>query len=126
MTAWPSPQPISLRRRDASLRERAMARESPLRRLDWVLLLAVAALIGLGALLVWSATRQRMLDAGLEPTAYFHRHLINAAIGCALGGVAALVDYRSLRAYAPIVYLASCAGLVAVLSPLGSTINGAH
>jgi rod shape determining protein RodA len=40
--------------------------------------------------------------------------------------VAALVDYRSLRAYAPVVYVASCLGLVAVLSPLGKTINGAH
>jgi rod shape determining protein RodA len=126
VSGFASPQPISLRRRDASLRERAMDRESPLRRLDWILLLAVAALIGLGALLVWSATRQRMLDAGLESTAFFHRHLVNAALGAALGAVAALVDYRSLRAYAPIVYLASCAGLVAVLSPLGSTINGAH
>jgi rod shape determining protein RodA len=31
-----------------------------------------------------------------------------------------------LRAYAPIVYVLSCLGLIAVLSPLGSTINGAH
>jgi rod shape determining protein RodA len=126
VSEWASPRPLSLRRRDASLRERALDRESPLRRLDWVLLLAVAALIGLGALLVWSATRQRMLDGGLDPAAFFKRHLLNAAIGAALASVAALVDYRSLRAYAPIVYLASCAGLVAVLSPLGSTINGAH
>ena len=39
---------------------------------------------------------------------------------------ATLVDYRSLRAYAPAVYLLSCVGLVAVLTPLGATINGAH
>ena len=118
--------PISLRRRDKSLRERAMDRESPLRNLDWVLLLTVVALIGLGALLVWSATRQRMIDGGLDPQAFLKRHLINAAIGGALASVAALVDYRSLRAYAPIVYVASCIGLMVVLSPLGSTINGAH
>jgi rod shape determining protein RodA len=31
-----------------------------------------------------------------------------------------------LRAYAPLVYIASVVGLLAVLSPLGSTINGAH
>ncbi len=118
--------PITLRRREALLRERAMDRESPLRNLDWVLLLTVVALIGLGALLVWSATRQRMIDGGLDSTAFLKRHLINAAIGAALASVAALVDYRSLRAYAPIVYLASCVGLLVVLSPLGSTINGAH
>ena len=125
MTAY-GYSPVSLRRPDAGLRERTMGVDSPLRRLDWLLVLAVAALVGLGALLVWSATRQRMLDAGVDPTAFLERHLLNAAIGLALASVAALVDYRSLRAYAPVVYLASCLGLVAVLSPLGRTINGAH
>jgi rod shape determining protein RodA len=128
MTDWSTPRnaPLSLRRRDASLRERALDRESPLRRLDWVLMLSVLALILIGSLLVWSATRQRMLNAGLDPQTFFKKHLINAAIGLALASVASLVDYRSLRAYAPIVYVASCLGLIAVLSPLGSTINGAH
>ena len=31
-----------------------------------------------------------------------------------------------LRAYAPVLYVLSIGGLVAVLSPLGSTINGSH
>jgi rod shape determining protein RodA len=67
-----------------------------------------------------------MLNAGLDPQAFFKKHLINAVIGVTLASVAALIDYRSLRAYAPIVYVASCVGLLMVLSPLGSTINGAH
>ena len=117
---------VALGRRDAGLRERAMGIDSPLRRLDWVLALAVASLVGLGSLLVWSATRQRMLDADLDPASFLKRHLLNAAIGLALASVAALVDYRSLRAYAPVVYLLSVLGLVAVLTPLGKTINGAH
>ena len=118
--------PLRLGRPDAGLRERALGRDSSLWRLDWVLGLAVAALIGMGSLLVWSATRQRMLDADLDPAAFLKRHLINAVIGLTLASVAAIVDYRSLQAYAPIVYGASCLGLVAVLTPLGSTINGAH
>ena len=117
---------VTLGRRSPGLRERSLGYDSPLRRLDWLLALAVAGLVGLGSLLVWSATRQRMLDAGLEPTAFLERHLLNAAIGLALASLAALVDYRALRAYAPVVYVASCLGLVAVLSPLGKTINGAH
>jgi rod shape determining protein RodA len=117
---------VPLGRRDAGLRERTMGVDAPLRRLDWLLALAVAALVGLGSLLVWSATRQRMLDADLDPTTLLERHLLNAAIGLALASLAALIDYRTLRAYAPIVYVASCLGLVAVLSPLGTTINGAH
>ena len=117
---------LELGRRDAGLRERALGQDSWLRRLDWVLALAVAGLVAMGALLVWSATRQRMLDAGLPDTAFLQRHLINAAIGLALASVAALIDYRTLRAYAPVVYVAACLGLVAVLTPLGRTINGAH
>ena len=117
---------VTLGRRDAGLRERTMGTDSPLRRLDWVLALAIASLVGMGSLLVWSATRQRMLDADLDPATFLKRHLLNAAIGLALACVAALVDYRSLRAYAPVVYVLSVLGLVAVLSPLGKTINGAH
>ena len=36
------------------------------------------------------------------------------------------LDYRLLRAHAPILYALSCLGLIAVLSPLGATVNGAH
>ena len=64
------------------------------------------------------AVASRVLDAGLDPTTFFQKHLVNAAIGATLGAVAALVDHRALRAYAPIVYGASCLGLVVVLSPL--------
>ena len=128
MTDWTTPRvsPMALRPRSASLRDRAMDRESPLRNLDWWLMISVASLIGVGALLVWSATEQRMVNAGLDPQTFLKKHVINAVIGLVLGSAAALVDYRALRAYAPFVYGASCLGLVAVLSPLGSTINGAH
>ena len=105
---------------------RAGSSEAVFWRLDWVLGLAVGSLVGLGSLLVWSATRQRMIDADLDPQAFLKRHLLNALIGLVVASAAALVDYRSLHAYAPVIYVASCLGLVAVLTPLGSTINGAH
>jgi rod shape determining protein RodA len=106
---------------------RVIDKESPLRRLDWVLMLAVAGLLVLGTLLVWSATRQRQLDLGLDPTAIMRKHIINIGLGLVLGGMVALFDYRSLRAYAPLVYVASMLGLIAVLAPhIGATINGSH
>ena len=81
----------------------------------------------MGALLVWSATRQRQIDVGVDPNAFLRKHLINIALGLALGAMTALFDYRSLRAYAPIVYVASILGLIAVLTPgIGKTINGSH
>ena len=101
-------------------------RDGMLGRLDLVLVLAVAGLVALGAVLVWSATRQRQLDSDLDPQAFLKRHLVNAAVGVVVAVMTARVDYRALQAYAPLVYLGSVAGLVAVLTPLGSTINGAH
>ena len=79
----------------------------------------------LGSLLVWSATKPRLVDAGDDPNTFFKRHLLNLAIGLVLCAVFTVVDYRALRAYAPLVYIASCLGLVAVLL-VGTTINGAH
>ena len=128
MNDWATPRisPVPLHPREGSLRERALDRASPLRQLDWILLLAVISLVGVGALLIWSATRQRQIAAGLDPQGFLNKHMLNAAIGLVLGTAAALIDYRALRAYAPLVYVAACLGLLAVLSPLGSTINGAH
>ncbi len=128
MTDWSTPRvsPVPLHPRDVSLRQRALDRTSPLRQLDWALLLAVALLVVVGGLLIWSATKQRELAVGGDPQAFLKKHIINATLGVTLGSVAALVDYRALRAYAPFVYGASCLGLLVVLSPVGSTINGAH
>jgi rod shape determining protein RodA len=126
MADWTTPRgaPYSMRRRE-TLRERALDRESPLRRLDWILMLAVAMLCTMGALLIWGATRPHNLALGLDPNADLKRDLLNIAIGVALGGVAAIVDYRTIRAYTPVVYLASLVGLVAVLVH-GVTVNGSH
>jgi rod shape determining protein RodA len=100
--------------------------ESPLRRLDWTLVGAAAVLSLIGSLLVLSATREGLAEADGDPRSFLKKHLLNLAIGLVLGGVTAALDYRLLRAYAPIVYAAACVGLVAVLTPLGATINGSH
>lgn len=89
-------------------------------RLDWPLLLAALTLSLVGALLVWSATRRTMGETLVT------KHLVNLVIGLTLGAGVSLVDYRGLRAYVPALYLASMAGLLVVLTPLGSTINGSH
>ena len=110
----------------AAARSRPAPREGVLRRLDWPLMLASVGLALIGALLVWSATKQAELDHGGDPKAFLKKHLLNLGIGLVLGAIASVVDYRMLRVYAPILYVASIGGLLAVLSPLGSTINGSH
>jgi len=89
-------------------------------RSDWGLLIGGLGLSLIGALLVWSATRHQ------SGSAYLARHLLNTGIGLCLAAAVTRVDFRGLRAYAPWLYLGSVAGLVLVLTPLGSTINGSH
>jgi rod shape determining protein RodA len=103
-----------------------LAKDSPLRHVDWVLVTVVLALALIGTLVVWSATQPVLAQAGINPHTYLEKQLLNVAIGLVLLVVVSLIDYRVLRLYAPLVYAAGVAGLLAVLSPLGSTINGAH
>jgi rod shape determining protein RodA len=107
--------------RPDTLTARALDRESFLRRLDWVLVGAVAVLCVLGCALVWAATKPQGLSSS-----YLKKDLLNIILGLGLAVVAASVDYRTLRAYTPVLYVASVLGLLAVLSPLGQRINGAH
>jgi len=95
---------------------------SPLRHLDWLLLAIVLALMAVGTLLVWAATATSGLTYH-DP--FLIRQLINIVIGLILMAVVSMMDYRQLRQYAPIVLVLSCLGLLAVLSPLGSVVNGA-
>jgi rod shape determining protein RodA len=120
------PRPGTFVGRPRSLLARAFTRNSVVRRMDWVLVLAVTALSAIGVLLVWSATQPSLLAAGLDPHTYLKKQLLWVVIGLLLMFGVSFADYRQLRSWAPFVYGATLLGLVAVLSPLGSDINGAH
>ncbi|WP_432870600.1 rod shape-determining protein RodA [Microbispora rosea] len=86
----------------------------------WGLVLPAAALSAIGLLLVWSATRN-------EPgSTLLQRQALSVGIGFALLWAVSRIGLRMLRAYVPVLYLLGLAGLVAVLTPLGRTINGSH
>jgi rod shape determining protein RodA len=113
-------------RRLVGLARRAFARKSPLRHLDWILLAAVLALSLVGTLLVWAATEPGLVSSGADPRTYLMKQLLNIAIGLAFMVAVAFLDYRQIRLFAPVVYGLSCLGLLVVLTPLGSIVNGAH
>jgi rod shape determining protein RodA len=94
-------------------------------RLDWMLMLAVAGLLAMGTLLVWSATVNRDDLTGGDPEAYLKKQLVNIAIGVVLGVLIIATDHRWVRILAPLVYLGSVVGLLLVLV-MGSTINGSR
>ncbi|WP_017934159.1 rod shape-determining protein RodA [Nocardioides sp. Iso805N] len=92
-------------------------------KLDWVLMVAVLALLVLSTLLVWSATEHRTDLTGGDSTAFVRKHVVNIAIGLLLMVAVCATDHRWVRIVAPLVYVASLGGLVLVLT-MGSTING--
>ena len=112
--------------RQDGLWRRALAKDSMLRHVDWILILAVLSLSLIGTLLVWSATAPGLSQAGANPRAYLEKQLLVVVIGLIMMAGVTLLDYRVLRMIAPFAYAAGLLGLLAVLSPLGTTINGSH
>jgi rod shape determining protein RodA len=93
---------------------------------DPILTVAVGALLVIGTLLVYAATRDWYAANGLDPEYYLKRHVINIAIGLLLAWGTTVIDYRLLRAYTPFIWGAAVLGLIFVLIPgVGSEVNGA-
>lgn len=105
---------------------RLTARDSVLRRLDWVMLLAALALSGISTLLVYSATRGRTELTHGDPSYFLLRNILNTGIGLALAFAVVRFGHRRLRGTVPLLYAASVLFTAAVLTPLGATINGAR
>lgn len=94
------------------------------RRFDVWLLACAISLSVVGIAMVYSTTWARLIQDG-DPGGYF---AIRQTLFVVLGGLAAWVMYRldrpALMAVAVAGYSASVLGLLAVLTPLGTTING--
>jgi rod shape determining protein RodA len=97
-----------------------------IKNLDWILIAVVLALCVLGTLLVWSATKPQQIQIGASSREYLYKDVLWFGIGLMLMlGVAAL-DIRRIRSWTPVVYGLTMLGLLAVLTPVGSVVNGAH
>ncbi|GAA0365842.1 rod shape-determining protein RodA [Microbispora corallina] len=115
------PEAMSVGR--GSLAKRAVGRGATVWKMDGVLFAAVIALSVIGTLLVWSSTR---MWSSAEPTGLLKKHVLNVCIGLALYSAVAVYDYRRLRTWAPLFYGVALLGLLLVITPMGSTINGHH
>jgi rod shape determining protein RodA len=87
---------------------------------DVGLYVAAAGTSVVGALLVWSAT------ARTDGTAYLVRHLVTAAVGLGLALLVSGVGQQRVRLAAPWAYGGSLLLLLAVLTPVGRTVNGSR
>ena len=108
-----------------SVFSRVASQDSFLRHLDWALIAAVLALCAVGIVLVWSATKPTLAKEGASTRTYLDKQTVFVVLGLVLMVLVSLVDYRQLRVFAPVIYGVAVLGLLAVLTPLGSTVNGA-
>jgi rod shape determining protein RodA len=91
-------------------------------RLDWVMLIAVAVLLALSCLFIYSADC-RNADHALGGLA--GRQMVWVLIGFGCYGAAAALDYRKLSSLHWWIYLAALISLVLVLF-IGMSVYGAH
>ena len=94
---------------------------------DWVLITSALLLSVIGAALVYSASNQRLQDAGLPTDFYLQRHIFNLILGLILGLIVSRFSFRTARAYAIIIYGFAVIGLMLVLIPgIGKSQGGAQ
>lgn len=94
-------------------------------RIDAVLVLATIALAGLGVVMVYSATRNGQVAAGLSAHYYLYRQAIFVVLGVVVMTVLAVVDYHWLELAATVLYGGLVLSLLAMFaighSSLGAT-----
>ncbi len=117
-------------RLERMLRERIQARwmnaYAPVRHLDLVLVAVALVLTGIGLVMIYSAKLDALTEQGLPTTTYVSRQSIALVIGLMVMAAAAVIDYRHLRSYGPVLYGGALLLLVLTLTPLGTEINGSQ
>ena len=94
---------------------------------DWVLITCALLLSIIGSALVFSASKQRLFDAGINSDFYLQRHIFNIIFGIVLALIVSRFSFRTARAYAIIIYIVAVIGLVMVLIPgIGKSQGGAQ
>ncbi len=89
-------------------------------RVDLGLFIGAAGLSAIGVLLVWSATHVT------HGSSLALRQALSVVVGMVAAVAVTRLDMRVVRAMAPVVYLLAVLGLAAVVSPLGTTVNGSR
>jgi cell division protein FtsW len=94
---------------------------------DKILFTVTLILVGLGILMVYSASAIRAQEQFGDPSFFLKRHVVWAVVGLTtLIGVLGQ-NYRQLQRWAPLLYLISVVLLIVVLIPgVGTKVNGAR
>jgi rod shape determining protein RodA len=102
------------------------AERRPLRHLDPVVIVMALALALIGLVMVYSATHQSLTARALDPSTFAKKQTVFIVGAVAVTALAATFEYRFLKVYAGIIYVASLILLVLVRTPLGANIRGSQ
>ena len=98
-----------------------------MRELDLVTLGAVAGLVAIGLLAIFTATVDPEAGTLLKASsALFNRQLVFLVLGAATLVVTVFFDYRHFKVYATVMYLVTLFLLFVVLTPIGSSAQGSQ
>lgn len=92
-------------------------------RLDWILVLAIAMLAGVGLVMIYSASNAKIPD---DPFYFVKRQTLALVLGVGVFIVLLRIDYRKLRDFSMLFYIVTCALLFFVITPFGSSSKGAQ
>ena len=94
---------------------------------DTLLFAAVASLVAIGLVMIFSASSAQAYADHHDTAYYVKRQLVYLVAGLLLAYGAYRIDYRKLRAFAPYLLVLCGLGLISVLVPhVGFIVNGAR
>jgi len=96
-----------------------------LARLDYVLIVSTLVVAAIGVVMVYSATRDKLALAGIDPHYFLVRQALYVMVGAVVMLVMAFLDYSWLANASWIFYGGIILALLAMFTPLGSTALGA-
>jgi len=117
----------AMARSGSDTRERPSLRSYVATPPDTLLFAAVAALVGIGLVMIFSASSATAYAEHNDTAYYVKRQFIWLLVGLGIAYGAYRIDYHKLKKAAPYILLASIASLVLVLIPhVGIVVNGAR
>lgn len=106
--------------------ERRRSWRQTLLHFDFSLFVVTVSIAFLGVVMIYSATREKLILAGLNPYSYLERQATFVLFGILVMFVIVTIDYHQIGNLGFIAYGAVVAGLLGVLTPIGRRALGSQ
>ena len=113
------------RRPDSGLGNIKRGFAAPTRNIDWILMAAVGVLTIIGSFAIYSATRMKLMNRGVDPFQTVQRQIVFVMIAIVVMVVVMWIDYVQLRGNAELFYAITMLLLILVFVA-GSVTGGAR